>query len=374
MLDLLYFLYYYNYEVIRLASKDLLYQQIKLYLLDTIRENESAPNYRLPSENQLCIKFQASRVAVRHALQELEDDGLVTRQQGRGTFIRQQQKKREENHPQKNIVALLVPSLDSLYVQRIMRSAQVYLAEQSIHLAVFETLDDAHLEENLIRTVIQMNAKGLMIMPVSFSRYSNEMLRLALNRFPTVQIDRSLPGLHLSVVSCDHFRSAYNATRYLQEKGHKIIGLVSQTMDFCSSVSQRLAGYERAMYEADMLYNNRIRFTKNIAEPDFKEMFEKFLVGVKPTALICSAKYYGAHIAQVFEKLHLRMMQDITVMIYDTEYQDMLAYGKNCPIIIDQQPEKIGELASKEIMRLISGDSADKDILIPEIIHTPEAP
>lgn len=356
-----------------MSSKDLLYQQIKQHLLTTIRENESAANYRLPSENQLCIKFQASRIAVRRAMQELEDEGLIIRQQGRGTFIRQQQNRSVETGAPKSVVAFLATSLDSLYVLKIIRSVQAHLSEHNIHLAVFETMDDAQLEEEMIRTAVDMNVKGLMIIPVSFSRYSNEMLRLALNRFHTVQIDRSLPGLHLSVVSCDHYHSAYNATRYLQERGHKTIGLVSQTSDYCSSVSQRLAGYERAMYEADMLYNNRIRFTMNIAEPDYKAKFEAFLLQVKPTALICAAKYYGAHIAQGLKKLGMRLNQDITVMIYDSEYQDMLAFGETPPIIIDQQPDSIGQNAAEEMLRLIQGDVNVKEILVPEIIrsHTP---
>lgn len=352
-----------------MASKDLLYQQIKQHLLTTIRENESVANYRLPSENQLCIKFQASRIAVRRAIKELEDERLVVRQQGRGTFIRQQQNKSSESS-QKSVVAFLATSLESLYVLKIIRNVQAHLSEHNVHLAVFETMDNAQLEEEIIRTAVNMNVEGLMIIPVSFSRYSNEMLRLALNRFHTVQIDRFLPGLHLSVVSCDHYHSAYNATRYLQERGHKTIGLVSQTSDFCSSVSQRLAGYERAMYEADMLYNNRIRFTMNIAEPNYKEKFETFLKTVKPTALICSAQYYGVHVAQILKKLGMRLMQDITVMIYDTEYQDMLMFDETKPIIIDQQPEIIGQKAAEEMMRLIKGDSNVKEILIPEIIHT----
>jgi GntR family transcriptional regulator len=52
-----------------------------------IRAGEWAPGARLPNERELSRSFDVSRSTFRLALAELEDRGLITRHQGRGTFV-----------------------------------------------------------------------------------------------------------------------------------------------------------------------------------------------------------------------------------------------------------------------------------------------
>lgn len=46
------------------------------------------PGDRLPSEAELCERFQVSRMTARHAIQILENEGLLYRKRGDGTFVR----------------------------------------------------------------------------------------------------------------------------------------------------------------------------------------------------------------------------------------------------------------------------------------------
>ena len=52
-----------------------------------IRAGEWAPGDRLPPERELCRDLKVSRATLRQALAELEQRGLVSRHQGRGTFV-----------------------------------------------------------------------------------------------------------------------------------------------------------------------------------------------------------------------------------------------------------------------------------------------
>jgi GntR family transcriptional regulator len=75
--------------VIRQARKKgiPLYYQVMRSLKEDILSGRCVPEEQLPSEAELMELFHVSRVVVRQALEILEDEGLVTRARGKGTFV-----------------------------------------------------------------------------------------------------------------------------------------------------------------------------------------------------------------------------------------------------------------------------------------------
>ena len=63
-----------------------LYYQVMRSVKEDILSGRFGPEGRLPSEAELMRTFDVSRVVVRQALKILEDDGLIVRVRGRGTF------------------------------------------------------------------------------------------------------------------------------------------------------------------------------------------------------------------------------------------------------------------------------------------------
>lgn len=61
--------------------------QISQWLRQQIEEGVFKTDEKLPSENELCKNFDVSRVTVRKALQTLENEHLIYRSQGLGSFV-----------------------------------------------------------------------------------------------------------------------------------------------------------------------------------------------------------------------------------------------------------------------------------------------
>lgn len=64
-----------------------LYEQLKNIIAKQIENGELKPEQQIPSERELCEKYQVSRITVRQAIALAENEGLVVRTHGRGTFV-----------------------------------------------------------------------------------------------------------------------------------------------------------------------------------------------------------------------------------------------------------------------------------------------
>jgi len=57
-------------------------------LRERILEGELTPGTKLPPHTELAAEFGVAPLTLRHVLASLEEEGLVSREQGRGTFVR----------------------------------------------------------------------------------------------------------------------------------------------------------------------------------------------------------------------------------------------------------------------------------------------
>ncbi len=69
------------------------------HILEARLERESEAGARLPSEAELCEEFAVSRITVQQALRLLEREGIIRREQGRGTFYLGPRPHRTETRP-----------------------------------------------------------------------------------------------------------------------------------------------------------------------------------------------------------------------------------------------------------------------------------
>jgi GntR family transcriptional regulator, frlABCD operon transcriptional regulator len=64
-----------------------LYDQLKQIIKDSIVQEVYKQGEKLPNEAELCEIYGVSRITVRRAIQELTEEGLLERKQGKGTFV-----------------------------------------------------------------------------------------------------------------------------------------------------------------------------------------------------------------------------------------------------------------------------------------------
>lgn len=119
------------------------YAQLAQILRAQIAAGLFRPGDRLPSESQLCERYQVSPMTVRRAINLLVDQGLVVAEQGRGTFVRPlnletvsfslEDFRRLFRDPARTSVRLLEARIASA-TDRIARKLRVRLGQRTIFL------------------------------------------------------------------------------------------------------------------------------------------------------------------------------------------------------------------------------------------------
>jgi len=66
------------------------YQQIAADIRQRILDGDYRSGDKLPTESELMDEYGVSRIVIRNATEVLKNEGLVTKQQGSGTFVREQ--------------------------------------------------------------------------------------------------------------------------------------------------------------------------------------------------------------------------------------------------------------------------------------------
>ena len=107
------------------------YNQVFHALKEQILGCSYAPGQKIPAERLLCQQFSVSRITVRHALRLLQEQGLLERFRGRGTFVRSLKPKKIPilNHDFTGSVRSQAPNMKRTLLARMQIVPPTHIAD-----------------------------------------------------------------------------------------------------------------------------------------------------------------------------------------------------------------------------------------------------
>lgn len=341
---------------------EFVYKKIKRYIMELMRENNYDPEFKLPSDNQLALKFNASRISVRKAFTELEEEGLIERLRGKGTFAKMQPKVSETDLPK---IALILHSSETFFFNRIIMGADRFCNENGFTLVTMFSFNSPESETHCIEKALKMGVSGILLVPLATDNYSKQLLSLSLKKIPVVLIDHNLIGLGLPCVSSNHYEIMYTATNYLCKRGHTNIMLVSSNGKI-SSLFDRMTGYEDAMQH----FNNS--YSKHIFVPDYDHPknlnieYTDYLRKNRITAAVTPSGDMALRLAYNMQLAGKHIGKDYDMVVIDEEsYYLQSLLNHKIPTVI-QDGEAIGYSAGEQLYKSIqTGTISPHPIYIP---------
>ena len=346
------------------------YQQIKAHLDMLIRMNHSVPSYRLPSESQLAEQFGVSHPTVRRAFALLEAEDKIYRLQGKGAFIRPPEAAVPIGYYR---VCVIVPTLTDFFSQQLLEGACTYLRQQHIDTYIQYIGDDYRDEERSIYTVIRQEFHGLLIFPSYQTIHNQAYTKLAMSRYPLVEMVRHRKGMRIGAVYCDHFQQTYTAARFLHQKGHTRIAFFTEPGASSATYAERIRGYESYMRSALDASSIRILETSTFTGrnydvmEDIATLFRRYK---GHTALILPARFIR-YLAQYLNRTGTPAPTVLVLDEIDVDLREMIPFDL---YVLSQQPREIGRLAAVQLYNLMTGTGEPREEVVPSVIRFSPCP
>jgi GntR family transcriptional regulator, arabinose operon transcriptional repressor len=239
----------------------LLYERIKDYLKSDMASDKLTPGAKIPSERELAVSQNVSRITVKRAIADLIQEGYLEHLAGRkGAFVR-----RRTGGVGPRIIAVAIDDVRDAFGSQILRGIEDFFWDRHIHTLICNADRDFTKAEEYFRSFPEIGVSGVVFAPIIDKGYKEKNRKLALllaaAHIPFTLIDRYIPGLLTNYAVANHEESSRILTMKLLELGHRRI-LVGRGME-CSSIDDRIEGYRNAHQDAGTPVDERLIIEMN---------------------------------------------------------------------------------------------------------------
>lgn len=348
-----------------------LYEQVYESLKQEIISAKYNIGDQVPSEKELSESFQVSRITSKKALEKLMNEGYVYRQRGKGTFVANfTNKPLQQSKYKKPLFGLVVTKWDDSYGSGLVLTMEG-AANDKCMIITKSSFGIPEQEDKIVKELLDFGVDGLIIFPAQAEHYSSEILKMVVDKFPLVLIDRSFKGIAATSVSTDNRTAAKMGIDYLFELGHEQVGVLMPAAYETTTIEDRLDGIVNAFAEKNVVVNRELWCsdikstlpTPQAARAKDIEAIKDHIKKYPQMTALFALEYNIALLAKkAVEQLGLRVPQDISIICFDSPPWSELQWNFTH---LKQNEEELGRLSIKRMLDMYQGESEIKQDRIP---------
>ncbi len=337
----------------------MLMEQIKSDIINS----KYPPGSQLETEDKLSERYNVSRQTVRRAIGILEQDGLIIRKQGSGTYV----SKRATSQPPTKNIGVVVTYMSDYILPSIIRGIEDGLSAAGYSFSLFSTGNRMDTEKLILSSFLERPVDGILIegaktaLPNPNLEYYRQFQSMGI---PLVFMSGYYSALGDSVyVVTDDRGGGKQATELLVAKGHRKIGGIFKADDMQGH--ERFAGFIEAARANDVeLHDSAIHwFTTETRDSLFEPgNIERIIDSFKDcTAVICYNDQIAAPLLNALQRSGRTVPGDIAVISFDnSSFSDITSVKITS---LNHPKEDVGRLAAQKLLNMIDGKTETPAVL-----------
>lgn len=342
-----------------------IYEDYKNKILDKVYKQGD----KLPCELDICKQYYVSRITVQKALKKLVDQGMITRIAGKGSFVSLGEKKNEKIEVGK--IGLILCDFSITYGMDLIKSIEYYAHEHNKCVIFKNSAFDKDRETDAIIELLQQEVEGIILHPIHNEYFNSEILKLSINKFPMVLIDRNLSGVQMPFVGTDNRYITGMVMDYLFKMGHKHICFMNACAEHTTTIEER----EDAFLQAYVRYNyvnSAVNLFRNIKSPltnPNDQLIEEDVAAIKKhivdnpqlTCIFAGEYRVCSLVKRALKELNYAIPEDMSLVTFDN-ICDMFYFTKTA--YVKQNEREIGKRAVEILCDKILGETSNSKVYL----------
>lgn len=350
------------------------YELIQNDIADKIRRGIYRENERLPSEHELIKQWGVSRITVIKALTELSLSGYIYRVQGKVSFVAPfdshlsplEHRGGLKTAAEKMLIkaAVIMPSYNGPHGSKILNGIMDTLTFPEYFVSTF-FCKSTESENNAIDHCIRNNYKGIILYPSDHEFYSKAILKMSMDRYPIVLIDRKFPGIDVPSVTADNLQGSKAAVDHLFKSGHKRIAFIAANGHREQVTNFRFEGYREMMAQNNLpIYD----FCGLKGNPDKYTVLTDMIKKGEITAVLACNSYAASKLYGICIDEKIKIPQDLAVICFDNPTSDDTD-RINFFTYIDQNSYEMGVSSAEILKEMIENASTpESKVITPKLV------
>lgn len=338
------------------------YLHVRDLLVHRFKKERYLPGRKLPTEQELSRSLGVSRTTIRQALKLLEDENIIVRRHGSGTFFAGRAGHAPGSEAANGLVGMVnFFFMDYIYPD-ILRGIEQTIFSEGYTLVLANSHQSEHQELLSVERLIDQGVKGLILEPSRNLQIRDDHPMVELLDtidIPVVTTHWGIEHRRVSTVSIDDECAGYEATRYLIERGHRSVAIVYKKD--VQAGYHRYIGYRHAMEEASLPLRDEwaAAYDNGMELEDPRQGYaltRRLLDGAqRPTAIFYFNDFNAIQGYRAIQEAGLTIPRDISVIGFDNYRSAELLYP---PLTTFEHPKyRLGRWAARILVDEITEPS-----------------